>query len=56
MIDSDICARYEKEDESWWHILECECNEATIREVILNAIASFEENFIMKYKRQLSVI
>ncbi|PKC02642.1 hypothetical protein RhiirA5_424938 [Rhizophagus irregularis] len=55
MIDSDICARCEKEVKSWWHILKCECSEVTIRELILNAIVSFEENFIikgMKYKRR----
>lgn len=46
MIDSEICIRYEKEVEDWDHIWTCETNEFTIREVILGAIVSYEEQLL----------
>ncbi|PKB94770.1 hypothetical protein RhiirA5_438069 [Rhizophagus irregularis] len=42
MIDSEVCIRCEKEVEIWI----CETNEFTIREVILSAIVSYEEQML----------
>ncbi|PKK59095.1 hypothetical protein RhiirC2_795325 [Rhizophagus irregularis] len=48
MIVSEICIRCEKEVYDWKHIWIRKINEFTIREVILSAIVSHEEQMLEK--------